>query len=164
MILYHPAYDIHHCSYRILNVLSNLPNYSVNEEVLKLIDFYYLYPHFLKRITNLPRPFNSKKALINSIPEPFEVTPNQKSLFYELNILQESSVSTLAKKSILSVEEGLIKLNFDILPCLLKEKIEMDSFSKTKTFKMLIECFPKVNLNGVNGFKSRSGLMEYRYG
>lgn len=164
MIVYHPAYDAHHCSYRMLNVLYAVQNNSLSSEMIRFIDFYYLYPHLLKRLGSLPRPLNYKKKIIDDVEDPFEITPNPKTLFYELGRTHESVLSSLKNKSLVSIENRLVKLNVNLLPKRLIDSFENDSFVSGDVFDLLVVSFPKVNLHGPNGFKAKSGLMEFRYG
>lgn len=164
MIIYHPAYDVYHCSYRILNILHSVDKNEIYKEHLKFIDFYYVYPHLLKSIQGLPRPLNFHKGKIDRIDDPFEVTSNPKSLYFDLGQTQDSAVSSLGYKSLIIEEGKKIKLNNSLLPDVLVDKFESDEFSKTEIFDVLIKVFPKVNMNGANGFKARSGLTEFRYG
>lgn len=164
MIIYHPAYDAHHCSYRILNILNSVDGKKLTKEALKLIDYYYVYPHLLKRVSKLPRPLNSYKEKINAVPEPFEITPNPKSLYFDLIATQDSAIFSLSQKSLITRSENEVELNVELLPQSLIDAFNIDEFSQSDFFIMLTTSFPKVSLNGNNGFKSRSGLMEYRYG
>lgn len=164
MIIYHPAYDVYHCSYRILNILYSVDNNEVFKDTLKFIDFYYVYPHLLKNIQSLPRPLNFHKKKIDRIEEPFEITPNPKSLYFELTQTQESAITSLGYKSLITQEDKKVKLNGSLLPDLLVDKFTTDEFNKTEIFDVLVKVLPKVNFNGANGFKARSGLTEFRYG
>jgi len=164
MILYHPAYDVHHCTYRVLNILNSVDGKKLSKEALKLIDYYYVYPHLLKRVSKLPRPLSTHKKKINAVPEPFEISPNPKSLYFELSATHDSTLMSLSQKSLITIFDNEIRLKIESLPLSLVDTFDTDEFSKSDFFIMLITNFPKVNLNGKNGFKSRSGLMEYRYG
>lgn len=164
MIIYHPGYDVHHCSYRILNVLSAVDGGMLPHDTLKLIDFYYVYPHLLKNITQLPRPLNYQKRKIENIKNPFEITPNPKSLFYELSSIQESALDSLSQKLLISSGTQKIEINKSSLPNRLIEMFKMDEFCNSDVFEILVNRLPKAKLNGENGLKARSGLMEYRYG
>lgn len=162
MVIYHPGYDVNHCVYRILNILNSIDNHETQKDVLRLIDFYYLYPHLLKSV-NLPRPLNRYKDIIFSTPDPFEVTPNPRSLFYELSRIQDSAMLALQQKSIIKLTASTITLLSNSLPDDLIKTFNNDSFSKSELFKGLISALPKVKLEGKTGFKFKSGLMEYRY-
>lgn len=164
MITYHPAYDVYHCSYRILNVLHSIENHEVSKETLKFIDFYYVYPHLLKIIPSLPRPLNFHKAKIDRIEDPFEITPSPKGLYFELAQIQESAITSLGYKSLIIQEDRKVKLNSSQLPDQLVSKFKADEFNKSGIFDLLVNVLPKINLNGSNGLKAKSGLMEFRYG
>lgn len=164
MIVYHPAYDAHHCSYRILNILYAVKDKSLSSEMIRFVDFYYLYPHLLKNMSSLPKPLNYKRKIIQDVDEPFEITPNPMVLFYELGKTQKSVLASLQNKSIISMNNRMIKLNVDSLPGKLIEAFKNDSFTKQDIFQVLIGSLTKVNLHGPNGFKAKSGLMEFRYG
>ena len=163
MILYHPGYDVNHCVYRVVNILFSTKMSVINEKSLSLIDFYYVYPHLLQKIENLPRPINKFKNDIDLISEPFEITPNPKSLYYELKSTQLTAISFLKQKNLISNSSREVSINKDLLPTHLIEKIEKDPFRDSQIFKMLSDYFPKVKLEGKNGFKDRSGLMEFKY-
>lgn len=163
MVIYHPAYDVHHCSYRLLHALIHADHAQVSRDSLRLIDFYYVYPHLLKRV-QLPREFKKYSVAITAIAEPFEITPNPKALFFDLARIQDSALLALEQKSILSVNLSSVGLRSENIPSSLVEHFERDEFSKSDFFKALVGIFPILRLDGVNGFKSRSGLMGYRYG
>lgn len=163
MVIYHPAYDVHHCSYRLLHVLSRVDQGRVSRDSLRLIDFYYVYPHLLKRV-DLPRALKKYSASISAVAEPFEITPNPRGLFFDLARIQDSALVALEQKSILSTSVSSVALRAESIPVSLKEHFELDDFSQSDFFKALVGVFPTLKLDGANGFKSRSGLMEYRYG
>lgn len=163
MVIYHPAYDVHHCSYRLLHILSHVSDGRVSRDSLRLIDFYYVYPHLLKRV-DLPRALAKYSASIAAVAEPFEITPNPKGLFFDLVRIQDSALVALEQKSILSTSLQLVALRSENIPSSLMKHFELDDFSQSNFFKALVGVFPTLKLDGANGFKSRSGLMEYRYG
>jgi len=162
MIIYHPAYDVHHCAYRVLNLLRSTEDMSVSKDSLRLMDFYYVYPHLLKRVKR-SRPLLKYSAAIDAVDESFEVTPNPTSLFYELCRMQDSAFRSLEQKSLISLDGERVRLNFGRLPDVLLKGFDSDEFSKTIFFKALVTALPAVKMNGKDGFKERSGLMEFRY-
>lgn len=164
MILYHPAYDVHHCTYRLIGLLRYQEDneHGFPLDALRLSDFYYTYPHLLKDVA-LPRPFQKYKKNIKNIPQPLEFTPNSKHLFYELSQLQDSAIDFLSHKCIIKKSEGAIFINEDLIPEKMKIKFGNDDFMKTDFFFCLAKVIPKIKMDGKSGFKSRTGLMEYRY-
>jgi hypothetical protein len=162
MIIYHPAYDVHHCAYRVLNLLRSTLDGSVSKDSLRLMDFYYVYPHLLKKVKR-PRQLVKYSEAIDAVDEAFEVTPNPTSLFYELCRMQDSAFSSLEQKALISLSGEGVKLNYEKLPVSLLRDFVTDDFSGTDFFKALVSAFPVLKMNGKNGFKDRSGLMEFRY-
>lgn len=163
MLIYHPASDVHHCCYRLLNILRSMDNLSIDLHMLHLIDFYYVYPHLLKKISPLPRPLNSRSKNIKHIKEPFEVNPHPQNLFYELNQIQDSAITSLLQKNLISILRDNAILCIENVPLDLINRFSEDSFSKSETFETLINFMSKTNLEGKSGLKSRTGLMEFRY-
>lgn len=162
MVIYHPAYDVHHCSYRLLHLLSSVENYSVSRDALRLMDFYYVYPHLLKSV-ELPRVLAKFSGAIMNISDPFEFTPNPKGLFFDLSRIQDVALLALQQKMIIEISSGEVVLFSEPLPEFLVSTFQSDNFSHSDFFQGLIEVFPKLKLDGKSGFKSKSGLMEYRY-
>ena len=163
MIIYHPAHDVNHCSYRILNILYAVKDNKVHYDMLKIISFYYIYPHLLKRMENLPRPLNFQEKKIKNINDPFELTPSPSSLFFEMSATQEAAILSLLQKSIIKIERNIVTLEKKSLPDDLINAFKADRLTKTEIFKILVEHLPKVKLDGDNGLKAKSGLMEYKY-
>lgn len=162
MVIYHPAYDVHHCTYRLLHVLCSTDSEYVPRDALRLIDFYYVYPHLLKYV-QLPKQFSRFSKVISNVSDPFEITPNPKALFFDLSRIHESALGALVQRSIVSASSVSVSLNLDPLPDSLLQAFGRNHFSESDFFKCLISVFPTLKLEGRGGFKDRCGLMEYRY-
>ena len=48
MIIYNPAFDIYHCVYRMISILSNLVNEKIEVDKLRILDFYMVFPGEIK--------------------------------------------------------------------------------------------------------------------
>ncbi|WP_198559565.1 ABC-three component system middle component 5 [Aeromonas sobria] len=163
MIIYHPANDVNHCSYRILNILFSAKDNKVHCDMLKIVSFYYIYPHLLKRMESLPRPLNYQAKIINNINDSFELTPSPSNLFFEMNSTHEAAIFSLRQKSLINIDKNIVNLEKENLPNELIKRFEADKITKSDLFKILVECLPKVKLDGDNGLKAKCGLMEYKY-
>ncbi|MCQ8819029.1 hypothetical protein NQT65_02250 [Pseudoalteromonas agarivorans] len=163
MIIYHPAHDVNHCSYRILNILYGAKNNKVHCDMLKIVSFYYVYPHLLKRMESFPRPLNYQAKKISNISDSFELTPSPSSLFFEMHSTHEAAIFSLYQRSLINIERNIVSLEKHNLPNELIQEFKKDKFTKSDLFKILVECLPKVKLDGDNGLKAKSGLMEYKY-
>jgi len=163
MIIYHPAYDVNHCSYRILNILYATKDNKIHCDMLKIINFYYVYPHLLKRMKSFPKPLNYQANKIKNITDSFELTPSPSNLFFEMISTQEAAISSLLQRSLINIDRNTVSLEKQNLPSELIQEFKIDKLTKSDLFKILVECLPKVKLDGNNGLKAKSGLMEYKY-
>jgi len=165
MILYHPAKDVNHCIYRMLSLLIHVDS-NLTVEKLRLLDFYYTFPHLLKEIKPWPSDIKEYKKYITKIDEPFEKITNRKRLFFEMTEIQKASISLLHAKGLIEDDEfriGKIVTTHDLIPPELNELIENDPFTKTNIFKTIVSALPKTAWEGKQGLKFRTGLLEYKY-
>lgn len=166
MLIYHPAFDANHCLYRIVTILYSSQKTEVSWSLLRLLDFYYLFPAQLKKISPWPNQISKYKKLLRNIPEQYEDISNSSRVFYDLEKFQKTAVLELIAKGIISkesFEEGKVCLVDGALPNSFVEYIENNEFFYKDEFKIIIEALPTVDLNGPQGLKKRSGLMEYIY-
>jgi hypothetical protein len=165
MILYHPAKDVNHCTYRMLSLLVNLDS-NLTVEKLRLLDFYYAFPHFLKEIKPWPTDIKEFKKYTTKIDEPFEKITNKKRLFFEMTEIQKTSISLLHAKGLIKDSEfrsGKIVTTHDLIPLEMNELIKNDPFTNTNIFKTIVTALSKTPWEGKQGLKYRSGLLEYKY-
>lgn len=161
-MIYHPRNDIYHCCFRLLSILRS-HNQPISIEKIRIIDFYLVYPNFVKEIT-LPRK-NSNSKLKNKYAKmspPFEIMPNKKILFSELKDFQYIAISLLRAKSLIELKERTISKasNYMLLP---EKFFEENNILSDETQVQLIKCLYSIELTGTKGLKQRTGLMEYRY-
>ena len=135
-------------------------------EKLKVADFFYLFPHFLKEIKPWPRDLSAFKKHLKDFDKPYENTPNKKKLFFDMDNVQNQALMQLASRGILSVErlkKGFVKLDLSKLPEPILLQINNDDFNNGSILKVLVEGLCNSQWSGSGGLKMRSGLMEYKY-
>tara|TARA_R110001606_G_scaffold292091_1_gene440029 strand:+ start:1279 stop:1782 length:504 start_codon:yes stop_codon:yes gene_type:complete len=165
MILYHPLKDANHCIYRMLSILVKSPS-EISLERLRVIDFYHIFPHLLASISPWPNDIKTYKKYIKNIPASFESIPDKRRLFYELSEIHKQSISTLISKGIIdkeSAKSGVAILIKNSIPEKILITIENDEYNKSKIFEVLTKGLTMTSWTGRNGFKDRSGLMEFIY-
>lgn len=165
MLLYHPYKDSNHCTYRLLSILLKLDG-EILLDKLKVIDFFYLFPHFLKDIQSWPRGFASFKKHVKDINDPFENTPNKKKLFFDVEGIQNEALVQLASRGIISVERlkhGYVLLEKSKLPNAVISHINEDSYNQSSIVDVLVNGLCHFPWLGSRGLKMRSGLMEFKY-
>lgn len=166
MLIYHPIEDVNHCVFRSLLLLEQTKLVEIDLELYKLLDFYILFPHMLKRIDPLPRELARFKKIISKIPDPFEAMRNTTRVLYELESLQNVAIQNLLAKELIDYDKFILnKLTRtnNPLPEVLITAIESASQIKEDWFDLVVNELPQVDFNGKSGLKKRAGLMEFRY-
>lgn len=165
MLLYHPYKDSNHCAFRILSILNKLDS-EIQLDQLKLIDFFYLFPHFLKDIKPWPRELKAFRKHLNDFGEPYENTPNKKKMFFDIEVIQNQALLKLASRELISVDKlkkRSVELDKIKIPNELISQIQEDKFNNGNILTVLVDGLCNIPWSGENGLKMRSGLMEYKY-
>ncbi len=164
MIIYHPAYDINHCAFRFINLLSDIETHQLEWEKLQILDFYYVFPHFLMNIS-LPRNQVATKQSLN-ISVPYESLPDSRRLMFGLKALHNETARAMIAKGLFDKDlylKNIIKLDINKIPEKLIFKINNNEKRKTQWYKLIVQVLGNCNLSGKNGLKNRTQLMEYNY-
>lgn len=165
MLLYHPLTDVNHCMYRLLNLILHIEG-DIQFEKLRVVDFYYIFPHLLNEIKPWPVDIKKFKKHLPSNKKSFEHISNKKKVFFELNSIQKQAISILVAKGLIDIDkikDGVVSLNRERLPEVISNELGNDSFSKSDCFLILTDALINSNWNGKNGLKLKTGLLEYRY-
>lgn len=165
MILFHPAKDINHCMYRMIALLLSTEQ-NLTVEKLRVLDFYYSFPHLLKKISPWPQDIREYKQYIKKILDPYEEIINIKRLFFEMERVQKTSIATLYAKSLLDnklYRDDKIALDSKLVPVEIIECIKNDSFINSDVFKLISRGLMETTWEGKQGLKFRTGLLEYKY-
>ena len=163
MNLYHRIKDIYHTQYRIISIL--LFTNEISKETLRLLDFYYNFPHFINDIKPWPSDIKDYSLKKEVIKEPFEKISNRKRVFFQMNDVFNAALSLLIAKDIVQVskEKNNISIEKDNVPTQLIDEIDKDDFAKSPAFKTIVYGLAKTKWNGQQGLKKRSGLLEFKY-
>ncbi len=165
MLTYHPAHDPSHCIFRILCLSKDINESRALVDLIKLLDFYVLFPHVLKSLS-LPKGNLSVTNNFKTIKEPYENLPESAHLMFQLSLIQDQAIKLLIAKGILNQDAQAfdhIELNKDKLPDNIIALIDKSAFRKEQWYQHLINIVAQIPLKGKSGLKKRSGLMEYRY-
>ncbi len=165
MLTYHPAHDPSHCIFRILCLSKDIDEFRVPVDLIKLLDFYVLFPHALKPLS-LPKGNSRVKNNFKAIKEPYENLPSPSHLMFQLSLIQDQAIKSLLAKGILDQgahSSGYILLKDETLSDSIKELIDNSPFRKMQWYQDLTSTIAKITFKGKRGLKNRSGLMEYRY-
>jgi len=166
MLIYHPAHDINHCIYRMLLVLESSKAEVLDWQVFRMMDYYILFPHLLKKIDPFPAALRAYKKILKEIPDAYEVIQNNRRIFFELENIQYTAIQNLTAKGLVCSEkfrEGLVCRSSSEMPEKIAEAFNADERLNQEWFRFVVNELPFIDFDGKKGLKARSQLMEYRY-
>ena len=165
MIIYHPAYDLNHCVFRFITLLYSIKDHAINWEAMQILDFYYVFPNLLADI-RLPRNSIATRQMLKKIPVTYESLSNPRRLMFGLKALQNEAARALVAKGLIDKDsylKNIIRLHAKRVPETLCEQIIKDEKRNTQWFQLLVEVLAKYPINGKDGLKHRTQLLEFRY-
>lgn len=164
MIIYHHRNDVFNCIFRFVSIFHLLDGEKIEFERLKIIDFYFAFPHLLVS-TTIPRTSGSSKIkkFAQTLSIPYENLPSNRILFSEMGDFQSQALDILRSNEVLILEDGWLSVGEAFRREEIMQLFTSSRFTSSQMFKMLVTVFMACNLHGANGLKSKTGLMEYRY-
>lgn len=163
MLIYHPAYDAYHCVFRVLYTTNSLTELEVAK--LRIIDFYLAFPGEVMNI-KLPREHTFIRKYAQKVQNIYHGPVNAKQTFRDMGHIQHAVIRSLGASNHLdqsALNEGIVlrtkkRLSEDLLSA-----FENSGIKDNQINKFILEKLVDIPLNGINGLKDRTGLMEYRY-
>ena len=161
-MIYNHAYDIYNCMFRILALLyRSEQEFSI--EQIRIFDFIIAFPEMIN-MTRIPKgSARGKKIIQNKYLSPQSHT----KVFYRTENFQISALNHLAAHNIIDAQkyaENTVVLNksTDLPKYIIDEIASVDSNSDM-AIRICINSLYNVPVNGENGLKDRTKMMEYRY-
>lgn len=165
MLIYHPAYDIHHCCFRTLQLLSVLPKKAYDTERIRILDFFLLFPEQIHTI-RFPNEVKNQRKYFKSLRNRYEDVRDPKRIFFQLEGYQLTAFQVLAINGL--IDSG--QLNSDMVQRTTKElspalakAVSTANSKMSPILELLSGPLNKVDLYGDSGLKFRTKLFEYRY-
>lgn len=165
MLIYHQRNDIFHCMFRMLSILKLIEDKSIEIDRIKIIDFYFVFPHLIKN-TPLPRIKGSSfvKKEAGKLDIPYENLPSNKILFSEMGDFQLQALDILRAKRIVDfVDSGWLCASDEFSSDSIQLLVQENRFTSKDFYSEIVSVLSQCKLHGPNGLKSKTGLMEYRY-
>ena len=170
MILYNNAFDLYHTIFRMLHLLSKIEEDKVIEiDRIRIWDYYLL---FTNEIFNI-KPIRNKKEYNQLLKKlnikknnPYQQIYDQRKTLEKIKPYQLSALNCLASYNIIDKDSLLreeIKINSSEI---LKKYVESvgDLSSREKNIvAIMTSFFRNISLQGNDGLKKRTDLIEYKY-
>lgn len=166
MLVYHPAFDINHGLLRMIHVIVLLGSREIHRDYLRIIDFYQLFPHRLED-ARLPKKYLGIKRRLGALKTKFNDIPQPRAFLRQIRPIQETIIVSLAAKGlidpVLEAERQLIRRTEQPFPIAIRNIIEGRSTEEKEVVSLLVTLASEIPLQGRDGMKARTNLLEYRY-
>lgn len=165
---YNEAFDPYHAVFRFLRLFFGCKlREPVPYDKFRILDFYLLYPFRLQNL-QLFADDTRWRAVSRSYArlKPYGELPDDNSLFERMGSFQKAAVSSMARAGIISDDEwtrNRILFLPDRIPGDAEKRCQELNDTMAEIIEILSEINARYELNGRNGLKARSGLLEYRY-
>lgn len=165
MLLYHPAFDIHHCIFRILRLLLRLPQKNYEIEKVRILDFYLLFPSLISNI-KFPLEARRQKSKFTKLENKYNEIKDPYRIFIRLEPFQMGALKCLVSYGVLDVvvfRDAKIKFIREKVPQTLIVALEKANLESAELISLLTDTFSNIDLYGDSGLKARTDLFEHRY-
>lgn len=153
--LWHPVYDPHHCSYRLLALLRSSKELTLQLPKLSFLDLYFLFPHYLHELS-LPKKIADmrREMKLPRRKESYVYLPDVRLVYRELQQYQRVALERLVARNILFLddyENRIARLNTDAIPSELTDLIEKKSDQDERLLSFLVNQITLIPLDGPGG-------------
>ena len=165
MLIYHPAFDVNHARLRIIQLLDAANPPELSFDLLRILDFYFLFPHLLAPI-QLTRGMTRMKRDLAARANKYNRVPSPRTLIRQMEGVQETAVRALEATQLVELplaSISIVKRSSVPLPDDLVRVINEQPDAEKALAHALVTEVAKIPLNGPDGLKARTGLLEYRY-
>lgn len=161
MLIYHPALDPYHCVFRMLQVLAYAPERQYDKRVLRILDFYAVFPHLISNI-RLPREHTKWKRHFSGLENPYWFSGEPTLVFAQMEPLQETAQNLLYAQGLAdpSMYPDYVKL---VIEGFRRLTLPASKSMSGTLLEFLVTVLGKIPFHGYGGLKDRTRLLEYRY-
>ena len=169
MILYNNAFDLYHTIFRILHLLNKVSDDEVIEiDRIRIWDYYVLFTNEILKVKPKRDEKEFKKILemLKANNNPYQQIYDQKKTLEKIKPYQLAALNSLASYNITEKDSLLreeIKINSSEI---LKKYVESvgDLSNREKNIvAIMTSVFRNISLQGNDGLKKRTDLIEYKY-
>src|SRR4051812_13349160 len=101
MLIYHPAFDAYHCTFRMLALTVNCPPIEVDKA--RILDFYLAFPTAILEM-RLPQDRGAIRSKARALRNPYRSPVNIRRAFSDMQHLQLAAIGALAASEFLDGE------------------------------------------------------------
>jgi hypothetical protein len=164
-MIYHPAFDIYHCVFRLLLLSTKIQNDRIEIDRIRIWDFYLTFPGEAKHIT-FPSDLIKLKQIFKERPNPYEDLRDSKRIFERMKPFQLLALKYLASYGLIDskeLENNYLKRTDTPIPEALVSKMNTITIQQENIVKLITSPFNNLPLIGNGGFKFRTKLIDSKY-
>jgi hypothetical protein len=166
MIVYHAAFDLYNCMFRLLLILSRIKEEEVEMERMLIWDYYVAFPNRVSQIS-FPQEMKAQYAkFFKENNNPYDEVLDDVKVFSRMRSYQTEALRCLAAYGLIDAEQLLnsrVKRTSKPLPSVLQERISEVPNRLRNVITLIESPFTELPLYGAKGFKFRTKLIDYKY-
>jgi hypothetical protein len=166
MLVYHPAFDLYNCIFRLLQLLSYSKEDEIHIDKLRIWDFYLTFPNLVREMSFPSDLIHLKEEVFKDKINPYEEITDQKQIFERMKMYQISAIKCLASYGFVDsnlISKNIIKKTGKEIPEALLKKLNDLGNQKGNVIKLLTSDLVSLPFFGEKGLKARTGLLEFKY-
>lgn len=166
MLVYHPAFDIYNCIFRMLQLLSYTKEEEIVFDKLRIWDFYLTFPSQVGEITFPANLSHLKEKIFKDKKNPYEELSDPRGIFDRMHTYQLSAVKCLASYGFVDSKQltkRKIKKTGKQIPVELLNQLNNPSTENKNIIKLVTSDFVNLPFMGKDGLKARTGLIDFKY-
>lgn len=160
--LWHPMRDPHHCSYRMLALLSCAEAERIPVPKLSFLDLFFLFPEYLRSIKVTSDAVERKRNLkLPLMKDSFVHIPDIRLVYRELQQYQKVALDRLVAREVLEFEpytSQIAKLNHETLPEELNVHIKQRVDTHHELLSFIVGDIGNLPLDGPNSILRQTKL------
>lgn len=165
MLIYHPAFDIYNCVFRMLQLLTHMKQDEVELDRLRIWDFYLTFPNEARNIS-YPNSLSELRSVFKKKqPNPYEDLLDPKRMIERMKSYQLAALKCIASYGFIDSElfsKNIISRTTKEVPKQIEAKLNDLTIEKANIIKLIVG-FWELPLYGKMGLKDRTGLIEFKY-
>lgn len=165
MLIYHPAFDIYNCVFRLLQLLTHMNQDEVEVDRLRIWDFYLTFPNEARKISYPNSLSELKKVFKKKEPNPYEDLIDPKRVIERMKSFQLAALKCIASYGFIDaalLSKNIVRRTDKEIPEELAKYFFKLTNEKSNVIKLIIG-FWELPLYGKSGLKDRTGLIDFKY-
>lgn len=164
-LVFDPAYDAYHTIFRMQRIILLSQKHEIEVDRLRIADFYDCFPVLVDQFRQRPgdRRFRS---ISRDAHVPYGGRPDGRLVFTRMQPTQSAAMRTLASAGYLdprALHSGVAKVLTKAFPSSILLRLEEVNSAQTLLAEFLRTILNDFPLDGPDGLKHRSALLDHRY-